>query len=233
MIRQIASYALTLILMVYLVRQVRKPTKWVGRFFAWLMNLSHSSLTDWGLGHVAIGKDFKILDVGCGGGRTIGKLAALAPEGKVYGVDYADGSVATARGMNAQLIEAGRVEIKQASVSQLPFPDGMFDLVTAVETQYYWPNLLGDMKEISRVLAPGGALLVIVESYRNGKFDAIQRPVMKFLKSTNMSVEEQRELFVSAGYADVQVVEERGKGWLCATGRREGAARRAPGASHA
>ena len=160
-----------------------------------------------------------ILDVGCGGVRTIEKLAALAPEGKVYGVDYADGSVATARGKNAELIAAGRVEIKQASVSQLPFPDGMFDLVTAVETQYYWPNVLGDMQEILRVLAPGGTLLVIAESYKNSKFDAIQRPVMKFLKSTNMSPEEQRELFVSAGYTDVQVLEERSKGWLCATGK--------------
>ena len=229
MIRRIVSIAFIFVAIPYVLNQVRKPTKWVGRFFAWMMNLSHSGLTDWGLEHVAIKKDFKILDVGCGGGRTIGKLAALAPEGKVYGVDYADGSVATARVKNAGLIEAGRVEIKQASVSQLPFPDGIFDLVTAVETQYYWPNLLGDMKEILRVLAPGGSLLIIAESYRNGRFEAIQRPVMKFLKSTNLSVDEQRELFVDAGYEDVQVLEERSKGWLCATGRRQSAGRGAPG----
>jgi len=217
---RIVSIALIFVAIPYVLNQVRKPTKWVGRFFAWVMNLSHSGLTDWGLGHVTIGRNFKILDVGCGGGRTIGKLAALAPEGKVYGVDYADGSVATALGKNAGLIETGRVEIKQASVSQLPFPDGTFDLVTAVETQYYWPNLLGDMQEILRILAPGGTLLVIAESYKNGKFEAMQRPVMKFLKSTNLSVEEQRDLFISAGYDDVQVIEERGKSWLCATGRR-------------
>jgi ubiquinone/menaquinone biosynthesis C-methylase UbiE len=218
--RQIVSFVLILILIPYILNQVRKPTKWTGRFFAWLMNISHSGLTDWGLKHVAIGKNFKILDVGCGGGRTIGKLAALAPEGRVYGVDYADGSVAAARGTNAGLIEAGRVEVKQASVSQLPFPDGTFDLVTAVETQYYWPNLVGDMQEILRVLAPGGTLLVIAESYRNGRFEAIQRPAMKFLKSTNLSVDEQRELFITAGYEAVQVLADSNKGWLCATGRR-------------
>ena len=218
--RRIISYAIVLITIPYILNQVRKPSRWTGRLFTWLMNLSHSGLTDWGLEHVAIEKNFKILDVGCGGGRTIQKLAALAPEGKIYGVDYANGSVAASRSKNAQLIEEGRVEIKQASVSQLPFPDGMFDLVTAVETQYYWPNLLGDMQEIRRVLAPGGTLLVIVESYRNGKYEAIQRPVMKFLKSTNLSLDEQRELFVNAGYEDVQVSEHRGKSWLCATGRR-------------
>ena len=55
----------------YLSWQVRKPTRWLGRFYAWLMNLSHSSLTDWGLTHVRIEKQFRALDVGCGGGLVI------------------------------------------------------------------------------------------------------------------------------------------------------------------
>jgi len=46
----------------------------------------------------------------------------------------------------------------------------MFDLVTAIETQYYWPDLVNDMREILRVLAPGGTLVIIAESYKNGKF---------------------------------------------------------------
>src|SRR5580704_16638285 len=113
-----------------------------------MMNITHSGVSDWGLRHVVIEKDFTILDVGCGGGRTIEKLARLTPEGRIYGVDYASGSVAASRGRNARLIQAGRVEIKQASVSRLPFPDDTFDLVTAIETQYYWPDLTADMKEI-------------------------------------------------------------------------------------
>jgi ubiquinone/menaquinone biosynthesis C-methylase UbiE len=168
-----------------------------------------------------IGKDFTILDVGCGGGRTIEKLAALAPGGKVCGVDYANGSVAASRSRNAQLIEAGRVEIKQGSVSQLPFPDSTFNLVTAIETQYYWPNPVADMQEILRVLAPGGSLVIVAESYKNSKYDAILGPVMKLLKSNNMSPDEQRELFNVAGYKDVQVFEERNRGWICALGRKE------------
>ncbi len=71
-----------LVALPYVLRQVRKPDRWVGRFFLWIMNSSHSALTDWGLQHVAIGKSFTILDVGCGGwGRTIEKLAALAAGG--------------------------------------------------------------------------------------------------------------------------------------------------------
>src|ERR1700753_4219628 len=98
-----------------MARQVRRPSRWTGQILAQVMNLSHSSLTDWALRHVTIGPRFSILDVGCGGGRKIRKRAALAPEGKVHGIDYGKGSVATARTMNAALIADGRVAIDYGS----------------------------------------------------------------------------------------------------------------------
>jgi SAM-dependent methyltransferase len=217
---QILYWALLLVVLVYTLNQVRKPTKWVGRLFLWLMNYSHSGLTDWGLKQVPVEKNFTILDVGCGGGRTIQKLASLAPQGMVYGVDYADGSVAASQAKNAQLITAGRVEIKQASVSQLPFPADKFDLVTAVETQYYWPDLVKDMKEVLRALKPGGRLIVIAESYKRGANNWLQAPVMKFLKSSNLDVDDHRRLFSAAGYTEIEIFEERTKGWFCGIGRK-------------
>jgi SAM-dependent methyltransferase len=72
----------------------------------------------------------------------------------------------------------------------LPFPKDKFDLVTAVETQYYWPDLVADMREILRVLKPGGTLVVIAESYGKGKYDVVQGPVMKLLRSANLGVED-------------------------------------------
>lgn len=182
--------------------------------------MSHSGLTDWGLKHVRIQDDFTILDVGCGGGRTIEKLAAMAPNGMVFGVDYAKGSVAASRAKNAESIKAGRVDIHQASVSALPFPDDKFDLVTAVETQYYWPDLVNDMREILRVLKPGGTLIVILESYRKGTYNSLQRPVMRLLKASNLGVDEHRALFDVAGYTGIEIFEERGKGWICCVGRK-------------
>lgn len=204
---------------IYLLMQVRRPSKWLGRPFVWLMNGSHSRLTDWGLQHANIERNFTILDVGCGGGRTIQKLAAQASEGKVYGVDYAEGSVAMSRKQNADTIHAGRVKIKQASVSQLPFGDNKFDLATAIETQYYWPDLPNDMQEILRVLKPGGTLLIIAEVYRNGARSNVLAPVIKLLGSHSLSADDQRELFSQAGYHDVQIFEHK-KGWLCACGKK-------------
>ena len=219
-LERIALGALWLLALVYVLNQVRKPDRWLGRFFLWIMNNSHSELTDWGLSHVRDEKQFSILDVGCGGGKTIQKLAALAPEGIVHGVDYAEGSVAASRSTNAQLIKTGRVEIRRGSVSRLLFPDNSFDLVTAVETQYYWPDLIKDMQEVLRVLKPNGNLIVIVESYDQGTHNRLQKPIMKLLKSTSLNVDEHRSVFSVAGYTDIQVHEERAKGWLCCTGRK-------------
>lgn len=203
-------------LCVYLGRQVKKPTRFVGRIFTSLMNASHSELTDWALAHVQIPANAAVLDVGCGGGRTIEKLANLAP--LVYGIDYAAGSVAASIAHNKQLLAEKRVHIQQASVSQLPFPENSFDVVTAIETQYYWPDLLSDMREILRVLKPGGRLVVVLESYRGGKNDWLLGPVMQMLGSHRLSVEDQQKLFSEAGYVDTQIIQEKSKGWLCTIG---------------
>jgi SAM-dependent methyltransferase len=184
------------------------------------MNLQHSAVTDWGLEQVHLEKQFTMLDVGCGGGRTIHKLATVASEGQVYGIDYSPASVAAARHNNAEWIESGRVHIQPGSVSHLPFPDGTFDIVTAVETHYYWPDLEADMREILRVLRPGGRLVVIAETYKGRRFDAIYRPAMMLLRATYLSVGEHREVLSKAGYSEIAVLEKRDKGWICAVGRR-------------
>lgn len=218
--RKAIRILLGLVVAVYLIRQARKPSKWVGRPFLWMMNARHSDLTDWGLGHVQLGNEFTMLDVGCGGGRTIQKLAALAAGGKVCGADYATGSVFAARAKNASLIEAGRTAIVQASVSSLPFAHGAFDMVTAIETQYYWPNMLEDMNEVRRVLRPGGKLIVIAEAYKSANDFPPERWLMQSLGTGYLSVAEQKELFSKAGYIDVQVYEERRRKWICVLGTK-------------
>jgi len=186
------------------------------------MNASHSRLTDWGLKHIAIENHYTILDLGCGGGRTISKLAAMATQGKVYGVDYSEESVAATRRTNARWISLDRVEVRHGPVSQLPFPDGMFDLITGVETHFWWPELPGDMREVLRVLKPGGALILIAEVYK-GANTVAARLVEKYASRTGitlLSVDEHRELFTKAGYSNVEVIEERDKGWICGIGRK-------------
>jgi len=179
-------------------RQWRKPTGRLGRLLARGMNSTHSMLTDWGLRQVSIGLHDILLDVGCGGGGTVRKLAEIAAGGRVYGIDYSEDSVSASRDTNRRLIRAGHVEIHQGPVSSLPFPGNMFDLVTAVNTHYYWPYLVNDMREVLRVLKPSGMLIMIGQGYKGGKYGDRD---LKFLKLADPegtaypSVEELDELF--------------------------------------
>jgi ubiquinone/menaquinone biosynthesis C-methylase UbiE len=186
------------------------------------MNASHSKLTDWGLKQISIENHYTIVDVGCGGGRTVSKLAALAAQGKVYGIDFSEDSVATTKRTNAQWIDLGRVEVRHGSVSQLPFADGMFNLVTAVETHFWWADLPGDMLEVLRIPKPGGTLIVIAEIYK-GMTTGAGKFAEKYASRAGMmllSVADHRELFSNTGYSDVQVVEKREKGWICGFGSK-------------
>jgi ubiquinone/menaquinone biosynthesis C-methylase UbiE len=206
-----------------LLAQCAKPDGWLGRVNLWSMNRRHSKVTEWGLAHVSIRTRDTILDVGCGGGRTVARLAAMAAEGKTYGIDYSEESVATARRTNRQSIAAGRVEILSGSASRVPFQDQMFDVVTAVETHYYWPDLNADLQELLRVLKPGGTFIIIAEAYKGGKHDQLLRRLEKLkgmMTYTHLTANEHRELLSNAGYADVQVFEEYDTGWICAVGKK-------------
>jgi ubiquinone/menaquinone biosynthesis C-methylase UbiE len=212
--------ALLLGLVVWVFRQVRKPSGPLGKRIVKAMNVGHSTMTDWGLQWVTVPKNASILDVGCGGGRTVQRLAALAPEGKVVGLDYSAASVAASRDTNADNIKGGRVQIGQGSVAAMPFADCTFDIVTAVETHYYWPDLPANVREVRRVLKPGGRFALIAEAYRGGPFRFVYGIVMPLLRAALLSDAEHRELLTQAGFIEVETKHMSGKNWICATGRR-------------
>jgi ubiquinone/menaquinone biosynthesis C-methylase UbiE len=186
------------------------------------MNARHSGVTDWGLSHLTIPQDGAILDAGCGGGRTIGKLVAASGEGTVYGLDHSADSVRVAMKTNADTVRAGRVEIREGSISQLPWPDDSFDLVTAVETHFFWPDLPGDLREVRRVVKPQGRFAIIAEVYKGSQAPmsrAVEANAHK-ISMTLLTPEEHQQLLEGAGFADVHVFTDPQKGWLCATGRK-------------
>jgi ubiquinone/menaquinone biosynthesis C-methylase UbiE len=181
------------------------------------MNSRHSKVTDWGLSHASIGKPDIILDVGCGGGRTVSKLAANATGGKVYGIDHSSESVAMAIRTNKPWIDMARVEIREASVSRLPFSDGAFDIVTAVETHFWWPDLPAGLREVLRVLKPGGRLILIAEVYK-GAESFTSKAAEKCSEKTGLallSIEEHRRHLSDAGYSGLQIFTDPDKGWIC------------------
>jgi SAM-dependent methyltransferase len=200
--------------------QWKKPSGWFGRLLARMLNISHSKGTNWGLQHIVIEQNSTILDVGCGGGWMVHRLAGIAAQGKVYGIDFYEDCVTVSHKTNRQWVEKGRVEIQLASVSHLPFPDGMFNLVSAVNSHYYWPDLANDMHEVFRVAKPGGRFIIIGEAYKGGKFERRDQKWADWVNMTYLSFDELRELFSTTGYVDIQIFDQYDKGWICAIGAK-------------
>ena len=147
---------------------MRKPKGKLGNLQLKSMNKEHTPVSLWGLKHLDIEDDDVILDVGCGGGMNINRMAQKAK--KVYGVDYSEESVKLSREVNQDFINKGKVEVLEGNVKMLPFEDNTFDIVTAFETVYFWPDIEKCFGEVKRVLKPGGKFLIGMESNGSDNF---------------------------------------------------------------
>jgi len=196
-----------------LMDQFKRPTGRRGRLVAALMNRGHQPLTLWGLTHVNIELDYVILDVGCGGGKSVSRLAQQAVQGKVFGIDYSADMVKYSKKVNKKLIAENRVEIIEASVENMHFSDNFFDLVTAIETYYFWPNFSDALQEIKRVLKPGGKLLMINEMVKDGVYDIKYAKTIEQAHVRLLSLEETKNMMQNVGFADVQIFIKANSPW--------------------
>ena len=142
--------------------QCARPKGALGRVMLSFMNYTHAPLTNWGLKLVDVQDGWTMLDVGCGGGFTIRRLLKRSKDAKVYGIDISEESVAKAKKVNAEVLD-NQVFVTLGSAEKLPYEDGKFNLVTAVETVYFWPNLPNCLQEVRRVLKSGGKFAILVE----------------------------------------------------------------------
>jgi ubiquinone/menaquinone biosynthesis C-methylase UbiE len=202
-----------------LVRQCRKPQGMLGRFVGRAMNTGHARVIRWGLGHLSE-EPTAILDVGCGGGAALRDMASRFPSTKLYGIDYSQDMVLLAKKVNKSLIKMGRVEITHGSVSSLPFSDQTFDLATAFEAYYFWPDLIHDLQEIKRVLMPGGTLLLVNEAYESAKFQDRNRKWAAWADMHLHSPAGYREFMTTAGYGAIEIHEVAEKNWIAALGKK-------------
>ena len=142
--------------------QFSRPASVMGLLVLRSMNIAHARLHRWGLEAAEIRPRDKVLDVGCGGGKAIARILTRTRR-EVAGVDHSPEAVETTRRLNRSAIASGRLRVLEGSVDHLPFRDGFFDVVTAFETTYFWPDLQAGLIEIRRVLSPGGRLVITNE----------------------------------------------------------------------
>jgi ubiquinone/menaquinone biosynthesis C-methylase UbiE len=188
-----------------LMDQYRCPRGRDGRLVAKLMNREHEPLTLWGLTKINIGPDFVILDVGCGGGKTVNRLAQLGSKGKVFGIDYSPDMVKYSKRINKKLIAQNRVEVVEGSVEKMDFPDYFFDLVTAFETYYFWVNFPDVLKEIKRVLKSNVKLFLVNEMVQDGIYEITHSKLIQETHVHLIPLEEIQKTMQSVGFMNVQI----------------------------
>lgn len=140
-----------------------------------------------------------ILDVGCGGGWLVRELASRVPQGRAVGMDLSDEMLAHARQNSASVRNS---EFIVGAADAIPRPADSFDKVISVESSYYWPDPVAGIREIFRVVRPGGSAWILINYYRDNPYchqwsDLIQIP-MKLL-----SGDEWAALFCNAGFNEV------------------------------
>jgi ubiquinone/menaquinone biosynthesis C-methylase UbiE len=138
-------------------KQLRKPEGILGKVVVpFFMNVSNRQLNNWTIDLLDIKPTDRVLELGFGPGLGICKVAAIATEGLVAGVDFSELMVRKAQKRNAAAIAAGRVDLKQGDVSSLPYDDQTFDKVIAIQLIYFCqpPHIF--LKESRRVLKSGG-----------------------------------------------------------------------------
>jgi len=210
-----------------LIINARKPVGELGDKLLDRMNESHESLAQWGVSHLDISKDDVILDIGCGGGVNVERFLKMT-ENKVYGLDYSEIAVEKSTILNQKAIDEGRCEVIQGSVSELPFEDNTFDIVTGFETVYFWPDFVNDCKEVRRVLKDDGIMFICNEAIPDEE-DERQKELIDLLDMKIFSEDEFDEYLREAGFSDIICFSKSGPdsvdrelvtGWLCVIARK-------------
>ena len=198
----------------------RKPQGEEGKAMLERMNRSHYEVTGWALDHWKIQKNDQVLDIGCGGGMTLHRMAEQLTTGHATGVDYSGVSVAESGKLNEESVKEGKVTVLEASVEKLPFEDDTFDKIITVESFYFWPDPQENLKEVRRVLKKGGTFLLVADIYENGHLTGQQKENIARYELFNPTEEEFREIFTKAGFAKVKIHTRDGENWICVEGHK-------------
>ncbi|MCE1187873.1 MAG: methyltransferase domain-containing protein [Ignavibacteria bacterium] len=190
----------------YLAGQFRKPRGIAGLFAIRAMARHNSYVTRWTIENCEILPGDTVLEIGFGHGLGL-LLSAERTNTKVYGMDFSLDMVHRAAHRYKELIHAGRLELACGAVDTAPFQEGMFHKIYSVNVACFWKEPLVELREIYRMLKPGGkAVCNFSEKGSEHSYKFQQSPV--FIRFTG---EEFAMLMTRAGFTGVQVVRKTGK----------------------
>jgi arsenite methyltransferase len=146
----------------YVARQFARPSGILGFLMRGTLNKVNARVNAAALDALSLDSSSTLLDVGFGGGLMLRQALERLPQGHAAGIEISQPMLKLARRSFRRELAAGRLELAEGSVSAIPFDSASFDAVSAVNTLHFWPDPLAGLRDVLRVLRPGGKLVVVM-----------------------------------------------------------------------
>ncbi len=148
--------------------------------------------------------DSSLLDVGCGSGILIQKLLSLNRDIKLFGLDITPKMVEVAK---KKFTNNSNIKIIQGSAIKMPYEDNSFNFVTCASSFHHHPDPLLSVKEMIRVLKPGGKLLILdmcIEGFLRKLLFKVENVYHNEGKVFRLSNKEMYDLYKKVGLTQIK-----------------------------
>ena len=176
------------------------PRGFWGRYVAAVMNRVNVGITRHILDQLHLAPGQQVLEIGFGGGVSFDLVLPLISGGCLHGFDLSADMLRQRTRERSADIAAGRLELKNGNVVSMPYADASMDRAFAVNVIYFWPEPVAALKELCRVLKPGGRLALGVRSKAAMQALGLARPPFRHYED-----DEYRKFFIDAGFSHFEI----------------------------
>ena len=185
----------------FLIKQSQKPSGLVGRVITKIWSFYFKKLSLWAIKQTTISSNYRILEIGYGGGSTIKNLLALNKHLEVHGIDISKESYRTAQRVHSDSIRKGSVQLKIGNVENIPYQNNYFDRVFAIQTHIFWKDIKKSFQEVYRVMSSNSTLIIASEK------EKIHYHMTDYRTSHEFS-----QLLTSIGFSKIE--EKQNRNWI-------------------
>lgn len=185
----------------FLIKQSQKPSGLIGRVITKIWSFYFKKLSLWAIKQTTISDNYRILEIGYGGGSTIKNLLALNKNLEIHGIDISKESYRTAQRVHSDSIRKGSVQLKIGNVENMPYQNNYFDRIFAIQTHIFWKDIKKSFQEVYRVLSSNSTLIIASEK------EKIHYHMTDYRTSHEFS-----QLLTSIGFSKIE--EKQNRNWI-------------------
>ena len=185
----------------FLIKKSQKPSGLIGRVITKIWSFYFKKLSLWAIKQTTISDNYRILEIGYGGGSTIKNLLALNKNLEIQGIDISKESYRTAQRVHSDSIRKGSVQLKIGNVENMPYQNNYFDRIFAIQTHIFWKDIKKSFQEVYRVMSSNSTLIIASEK------EKIHYHMTDYRTSHEFS-----QLLTSIGFSKIE--EKQNRNWI-------------------